>query len=698
MCSILGPVLIAACAVVSAFVLGGVAMADSCPNAALRFGPSANLPDCRAYELVTPRIKGDNSSLREIHGFADGEHVMFATYVPLPGAQSGQFGMGLSSRTPEGWVTTSLTTPSGPGEPFGLNGGRSATLGDGLRLLAMVTFTRGFSAAFINSPLQYGELDQNQHWNTFRVDIPSGAASIESLPDSGPMTEELIDPPSRPPGGQYLAPGAFILGNSADGSRVFFETTVPLPTAPGDPPATHILGDEIYERHGGHTHLVSILPSGSAPECGAEVVRGLGNGFETAGYGFVSEDGSDVVFSAAPTCSGAVKGYMRVDNGMPDARTIELPGLFLARTADHEKLLLEGEGAIYEYDVSSGQDTIVSEYSSNLEFKSGLLGFSADGSRVYSSPGPYSAGGHLSLSDNGVIKQLPIPATGLLGEFLPAGEASNRATVSSDGSRLVFVDRENLTSYDSNGHHEVYVYDATTNKITCVSCNPDGASPQQDSGLLAGESLGYGGTEEEQAERIRSQDDLVERNYPAISTDDKHVFFDSREALVPQDTNGIEDVYEWEQLGTGTCGVSNTSYSSVSGGCVYLISSGAGSNGSWIVGASEDGRNVLFMSNDSLVPQVDENAQQIYDARVDGGFPYTPPSYGCDSGQCQGPQTPAPPLLAPPPSATFVGVGNPTPETASVKAKSKSKRRTKHRKRKHKKRPRGAKRTRKGRR
>jgi hypothetical protein len=685
-------------------VLPGSAMAESCPNAALRFGPSVNLPDCRAYELVTPRIKGDNSSFAKIRGFADGEHVMFESILPLPGAQSGQFEMGVSSRTPSGWVTTSLAMPAGSGEPFGLNGGRSAPLGTGLDLLSTVSFTSDFSAAFIDAPFQYGELDQNKHWNTFRIGIPSGAASIESLPDGGAMTEELIDPPNFYSTSTFFReaffPGAFLAGNSSDGSRVFFETTVKLPVAAGSPQDTHGSGNEIFERHDGHTYLVGVLPDHSVAACGAELgldgmtqfVFSEQEGVISA-YGSVSRDGTNIVFNSpspfSEGCPEAAKTYLRIDNGQSDARTIELPGRFLSRTADQQKLFLTGEGDIYEYDIASGQNTIVGKLGGGLG--SALIGSSTDGSRVYSTPGSYVAGGHLSLFENGVVKQLPIPSsgalplTGTVDSLLPHAQSYNRPAVSSDGSRLVFVDTENLTNYDSKGHHEVYMYNATTNKITCLSCNPDGASPQNDSGLLAGESihsyLGNGGTENEQAKNLLVNNVFTENMYPAVSNDDRHVFFDSREGLVPQDTNGIEDVYEWEQAGTGTCGISNTNYSMVSGGCVYLISSGSGSNGSWIVGAGEDGGNVLFVSNDSLTPQVDESAREIYDARIDGGFPFAEPVYGCDSGQCQGPQTPAPLLLAPPPSATFVGVGNPVPETITVN--SKTKKPVKHKKRKH---------------
>ena len=40
--------------VTALMVLPPLASAETCPNAAYRVGPSANLPDCRAYEQVTP--------------------------------------------------------------------------------------------------------------------------------------------------------------------------------------------------------------------------------------------------------------------------------------------------------------------------------------------------------------------------------------------------------------------------------------------------------------------------------------------------------------------------------------------------------------------------------------------------------------------------------------------------------------------
>src|SRR5580704_3285580 len=201
---------------------------EACPNAALRFGSSANLPDCRAYEVVTPGVKEDNSFIFGAYGFGDGEHVFFASILPLPGAKNGSEQRALSSRTPAGWITTPLTVAAGQGVFQGPNETGS------------VSFTSDFSAGFIATTYAADPRDQNIRSDVYRVDIPSGSASIESLPDTGPMTEELYAPP---PGVTYneeeTPQGSFVEGNSADGSHVFFETLSRLPTAPGTPADTH---------------------------------------------------------------------------------------------------------------------------------------------------------------------------------------------------------------------------------------------------------------------------------------------------------------------------------------------------------------------------------------------------------------------------------------------------------------------------
>ena len=60
------------------------------------------------------------------------------------------------------------------------------------------------------------------------------------------------------------------------------------------------------------------------------------------------------------------------------------------------------------------------------------------------------------------------------------------------------------------------------------------------------------------------------------------MFFDSAEPLVPADTNGVIDAYEWEREGVGTrqCPLA------VDGGCVYLLSGGTSPTDSWLIGAS----------------------------------------------------------------------------------------------------------------
>jgi hypothetical protein len=134
------------------------------------------------------------------------------------------------------------------------------------------------------------------------------------------------------------------------------------------------------------------------------------------------------------------------------------------------------------------------------------------------------------------------------------------------------------------------------------------------------------------------------------------VFFQTRDALVPSDTNGLLDVYEYE------------------GGRVYLISSGTSSFESNLEDASESGDDVFFRSNQQLVPQdTREGLIVIYDARVAGGFPAPASPPACTTADaCRTPVSPQPSIYGAPSSQTFSGAGNLTPPS-EVKPKKKSK-------------------------
>jgi hypothetical protein len=168
------------------------------------------------------------------------------------------------------------------------------------------------------------------------------------------------------------------------------------------------------------------------------------------------------------------------------------------------------------------------------------------------------------------------------------------------------------------------------------------------------------------------------------STDGAKVFFTAYDALVPRDTNGVADVYEWERAGAGKCSEEAPAYSPANGGCIFLISSGTSASDSELIDSSPDGRDVFFLTNQGLLPQ-DPGLIDIYDARAEGGFPPPPtPAAGCEGEACQGAY--APPSDPTPSSATFSGAGN-VKEAPSAqrkrKHKHKKKKRGKHAAKKH---------------
>ncbi len=219
------------------------------------------------------------------------------------------------------------------------------------------------------------------------------------------------------------------------------------------------------------------------------------------------------------------------------------------------------------------------------------------------------------------------------------------------------------------GHNEWYRYDTSSGGVMCVSCG-EGVAPAQGEALDAQSKttlpLGY--------------------SVPAFTpmpADGQRVFFQTTAQLVPQDTNSTEtnissaggtsgmDVYEWEAFGVEEePGV----VCRVLVGCTHLISAGDATGPSYLLGASEDGRDVFFSSASPLVAWATPEFSNIYDARVDGGFP-PPPAHAVECTSCQGVGGGPVPQIGAPASVTFLGAGNPPiPSlTSSSGSKSKSK-------------------------
>jgi hypothetical protein len=110
-------------------------------------------------------------------------------------------------------------------------------------------------------------------------------------------------------------------------------------------------------------------------------------------------------------------------------------------------------------------------------------------------------------------------------------------------------------------------------------------------------------------------------------------------------------------------------------GCVYPISDVAGDYESFFLDADPAGQNVFFGTEDQLVPSDTDFHIDVYDARVGGGYPVSVSPPVCDNGDsCKGPEVPQPSVFGAPASSTFTGAGNVAANpTTTVKTKPKTK-------------------------
>jgi hypothetical protein len=664
----------------------GGGIADSCPNAALRVQQhAAGLLDCRAYEQVSPADKDGSPILGALdnehrwQASPDGDAVTYTSSGVFADAQAGDSVVSpyLSARGQGGWSTHDLLPPQSATEVLPFN--------------QMAAFSTDLSKSIFlekgkDQPLLVpGEPANN--WNLFLRDNVTGSYQLVDL---------------TPPG-VASAPEMSVGSFSPDLSHVVFSENAQL--TPDSPPAGS--GTHLYEWSAGALRLVSVLPDGTAVPSSFTAVT-IGTTADAVGASVtvldnhaVSDDGSRVFFEVYG--SGSRRLYLR-----QNARTtVQLDaahgsgpggeGQFKVASSDGSLAFFTDDAAqgltsdtvpgsgtnLYRYDANSGTLTDVTAVA-GAEVQ-GVLGASQDGSSVYYvangvlAPGASPGDCQSAFSQAGLNCNLYLFHNGVT-TFIAAVDGEDgsdwygnpytlngTSVVSSDGRFLAFDSLDNLTGYDTlaasgvrcdpsgegpRSHcSEVYLYDAAAGKLSCPSCNPSGGAPDGSSLLGAPSGVGAGG------------DGM--RNYmPRYLSDSGRVFFNSRDALVPQDINGQWDVYEYEPSGMESCQQAQ--------GCVSLISSGTSPYVSIFRDASVSGGDVFLTTSDRLVAQDGDQSRDLYDARVDGGIASQNegPAAACAGEACKAPALGQSGEQAPG-SSGFAGPGNPAPApTAAVRARS----------------------------
>jgi hypothetical protein len=292
----------------------------------------------------------------------------------------------------------------------------------------------------------------------------------------------------------------------------------------------------------------------------------------------------------------------------------------------------------------------------------------------------------------------------LSGEDEPADwDSSNLfSRVSPNGQWLAFMSDRELVPGDATRDavsgmldEEVYLYNGETGHLICASCNPSGARPTgmefRELGSLAegvmNEPAPWEGSTW-MAARLPDWDPTFNResfHQPRYLSDGGRLFFDSDEALVPQDVDGAWDVYEYEPAGYENgegkvqCTAGGQLFSERSGGCVGLISSGTSKEDSGFLEASETGGEVFFITSAQLLPQDVDSLPDVYDAHectvASPCYPSAvrqPPA--CETeASCKAAPSPQPAVFGAPSSATFSGAGNIAPPVPPVSSPKKAK-------------------------
>ncbi len=482
---------------------------DSCPNAAFRIGASANLPDCRAYEMVSPVDKngGDiftntlQSYKQEKSEFAvadeTGQRMIFSSLRAFSEAEGAPFGnQYLATRVEgSGWSTKAISPPRNTVSFYPVGG--SATLN------TYKLFSEDLCSGWLlqDSPVALAPGAPDQTGTLYRRDLCSGGFEASSS----------VAPPNFPfkPLNSLYYPE--VQGASADSANTVFRADDALTSG-----ACSTAGIfQVYETlGGGQLQLVSVLPSGSSaaglPSCeqsSAGTAQGSTGEFrEDSTAGAVSKDGERIYWTTGgtepynPAVTNDGQGdqpgaiYLR-DNAREEeskhngsgkctqgtkACTYEVSGLasgterarFLAGSADGARAFFTigftGSEELYEFEATeekNGLSTVATRLAKGFE---GFMGASKDGRRAYfvSTETQPAWGGGTAGQDNlyfyekggdprfvTELSGLDVFGNSVLSSSLPSPVSpvplQRTSRVSPDGLHAAFLSTASLTGFDN---------------------------------------------------------------------------------------------------------------------------------------------------------------------------------------------------------------------------------------------------------
>jgi DNA-binding beta-propeller fold protein YncE len=702
-------------------------------------GGQLALPDNRGWELVSPPDKQGArlepiSETGVIQAAVDGSGLAYLANVPTGAHPAGytERVQVLASRASASWVSRDIAVPhsaaTGTSVAAGLEGKLFSPDLDVSVVQPFGPFNPDLSEEASEATAFLQDLGETCGTHCYRplVTGKPGFANVAEGIQFG--QDELCEPILTRFADVFCGPE--VLGASEDLRHVVIRSAIALKPGAGE--------GQLYEWNDGTITIASVLPNKEpAPASSAS----LGSSLSRRANGAVSSDGASVVWS---TASALYSREMTLE------QTVQLDKAEAACEAEGE---CQSGGGVFQFASSDGSRVLFTDThrltkDSGADPKAGelradlyecrivvhnavpgcelsdltprqgeganvqglLLGASSDGTFAYfvghgvQSETPNWRGEHaqagkpnLYVRHGGQTDFIATLSGGDNHDWADLGKLVYQPTrVSPDGRFLELMSQAPLTGYDNRDVAtgqpvaEVYIFNATTKRLTCASCEPTDSRPvgieyQQitsGSGGLTGESWDPFSLV---AANVPGWTAIAEagqrsRYQPRNLSDSGRVFFNSIDALVPQDSNGTLDVYEFEPAGVGDCTEASGTYAPRNGGCVSLISSGSSAQESGFLDASESGDDVFFLTSAKLSKLDVDASRDVYDAHVCTSaspcitFPDTQSPPCTNEASCKPSPTPQPSIFGAPASATFSGAGNlqsPSPPVVEKVAKKK---------------------------